>query len=321
MKKFQHTLSRYTYRICVWGVLGFVFLTALHKHNNFPKVSKENTIAVSIPPAQVISHSSAGTVRLNDSGTDGPIHILLIGQDRTDPEPRSRSDCMILCTFRRDKSTLTMTSFLRDLYVKIPGYAGNRLNAAYAFGGMPLIRQTFQENFDITIDGCMEVDFGQFSQLIDLLGGITIELRADEATCINSEMPGSILTSGVQHLNGPQALCYCRIRCLDEDGDFSRTQRQQKVLTALLKGCQSATVSDLIRLYREAAPMLSTDMGKGQLLSLIRTIAPMMSQMKVTGQRIPTEGTYSHRFIDGMAVLEADLNAARNVLQDTLKRN
>jgi LCP family protein required for cell wall assembly len=225
---------------------------------------------------------------------------------------------MILCSFHPENGTLTMTSFLRDLYVSIPGYSRNRLNAAYAFGGMDLICKTFQENFGVAIDGCVEVDFGQFSQLVDLLGGITIVLRQDEPAHINMEVPGSSLSQGRQHLNGAQALAYSRIRSLDHDGDFSRTTRQRNVLMALLSHCRSASVSQLLRLFREASPMIHTDMGKGQLLSLIRQLAPTLSSMEVRSQHIPAEGTYCHQIIDGMAVLVADMEAARKLLRDSI---
>ena len=302
MKNSKSTLSRYIFPVIAWFVLGFVFILCYHP-----------TPAA----AQELSSGAPSCLSNLAESTTKPIHILLIGQDRRENEPRSRSDCMILCSFQPDSRKLTMTSFLRDLYVSIPGYAKNRLNAAYAFGGMDLIRQTFQENFGIAIDGCVEVDFEQFSQLVDLVGGITIVLRQDEAALINSEVTGSTLTHGQQHLNGAQALAYSRIRSLDEDGDFSRTSRQRNVLTALLSRCKTASIPKLVRLFQEASPMVHTDMGKGKLLKLIRQLAPMLSTMEVSSQRIPADGTYCHKIIDAMAVLVADLESARRLLQDS----
>ena len=77
------------------------------------------------------------------------INILLIGQDRRPGEGTARSDSMILCTFNKSRKTLTMTSFLRDLYLQIPGYKDNRINAAYALGGMSLLNATLEQNFGI----------------------------------------------------------------------------------------------------------------------------------------------------------------------------
>ena len=108
-----------------------------------------------------------------DIGRDSDIiNILLIGQDRREDETRARSDSMILCTFRKSEKKLTMTSFLRDTYVKIPGYGQNRINVAYAAGGMPLLNKTLENNFGVHIDGNVEVDFYQFADIGYLLGGV-----------------------------------------------------------------------------------------------------------------------------------------------------
>ena len=93
---------------------------------------------------------------------DGLLNILLIGQDRRPDEGRQRSDCMILCSLNPETKELSMISFLRDLYVQIPGHSDNRLNAAYVYGGFDLIKETFEYNFGVTVDGCLEVDFDSF---------------------------------------------------------------------------------------------------------------------------------------------------------------
>ena len=243
------------------------------------------------------------------------VNILLIGQDRREGEEMARSDSMILCTLDRDADSLTMTSFLRDLYVPIPGHGSNRINAAYAYGGMNLLEQTIEENFGITVDGAIEVDFDQFSRIIDLLGGISLQLRQDEADTINRET-GSTLTEGLQHLTGHQALTYSRIRSLDPDGDFSRTGRQRKVMEAIVAKCRGAGPSTLIPLLDQMLPMITTDLRSGQLLLLALEIVPQLSDLQLTSHRIPADGTFSDDTIDGMRVLNADLDAARQLLQD-----
>lgn len=244
------------------------------------------------------------------------VNILLIGQDRREGESQARSDSMILCSLNRDAGTLTLTSFLRDLYLPIPGHGSNRINAAYSFGGMSLLEQTLEENFHIALDGAIEVDFQQFSQIIDLLGGVSIELRQDEANIINRET-GSDLREGTQLLTGQQALTYSRIRSLDRDGDFSRTGRQRKIMSALVDRFRSAGPSTLLPLIKQLLPMISTDLNSGQLLMLALEVAPQLSQLRISSQRIPADGTFTDKTIDGMQVLWADLDAARKLLQNT----
>lgn len=247
----------------------------------------------------------------------GIVNILLIGQDRREGEGRARSDSMILCTFNKKAKTLTMTSFLRDLYVQIPGYQDNRINAAYAAGGMSLLDKTLEENFGIQIDGNVEVDFSQFAYIINLLGGVEIELRQDEANFINVET-GSALSSGVQLLNGDQALAYSRIRKLDADGDFSRTSRQRKVLNALLDTYKNASLTTILSLLDDILPMITTDLSDIKIIAYATELFPMLADATLVSQRIPADGTYQNRMINGMAVLVADMDASRELLQQTL---
>lgn len=242
-----------------------------------------------------------------------PIHILLIGQDRREGEDCARADTILLCTFHPDEGKILLTSFLRDLYVPIPGHADNRLNAAYAHGGMALLRQTLEENFDIPIDGCVEVDFSQFAQILDILGGVTLELRQDEAEAINKSVEGD-LAEGTQLLTGEQALAYTRIRNLDQDGDFSRTLRQRKVISALMRSYQGASLFTVLSILPEILPMLSTDMEKKQVIATVLQLLPMLQDSAYTSQTVPSEGSYSNSTIRGMSVLTADLHTIRQEL-------
>lgn len=245
------------------------------------------------------------------------VNILLIGQDRREGEDRARSDSMILCTFNRKTGQITMTSFLRDLYVKIPGYYSNRINAAYTFGGMSLLNETLETNFGIHVDGNVEVDFSQFAQIIDLLGGVPMEIRQDEAENI-SLVTGIPISAGTHILNGEQALAYSRIRSLDADGDFSRTSRQRKVINALLSSYKNASVATLVGMLDDILPMVTTDMGPEKIISHAFSLFPMLAGADIVSQRIPADGTYSGQMIDGMAVLVADMDATRQYLQETL---
>lgn len=244
---------------------------------------------------------------------DTRVHILLIGQDRLPGEERARSDSMILCDFDPKTGTITMTSFLRDLYVPIPGHGSNRLNAAYALGGMSLLEQTLEENFGVTIDGCVEVDFQGFPQLVDLLGGVEIQLRADEAQAINGSL-GCALEEGRQVLTGQQALAYARLRKLDADGDFSRTQRQRTLLTNLLEGCREMDPVSALMLLEKALPLLTTDLTGPQLLKTGLALVPILKNAQVVTRHVPADGTYESRSIDGMSVLVPDLEANRELL-------
>lgn len=297
-------------RICIIGLSLITMLILTAALGGF--YSSENDAAALLPKA-----SAAATDSRKDSQV---LNILLIGQDSRSGET-ARSDSMILCSIRKDEKKLTLTSFLRDLYVKIPGHGSNRLNAAYAFGGAKLLKKTLEHNFGIQIDGCVEVDFSCFPEIIDVLGGVTIDLRPDEARLINRSVSGSSLTEGSQKLTGQQALVYARIRSLDADGDFSRTRRQRKVLIALMNAYKDAGLVKGVAMVKKLIPYVSTDMTKETILSHAKVLVPMMSGMKLASQIIPASGTYSCRRIQGMEVLVADMAAAGKQLAETIGGN
>lgn len=248
--------------------------------------------------------------------SDDIINILLIGQDRRPGEGRQRSDSMILCTINLEEKTLVMTSFLRDLYVEIPSwngknYSNNRLNVNYVFGGMDMLDACLEQNFGVTVDHNVEVDFSGFESIVDAMGGVDINLTSAEAKWI-----GGGLTAGVNHLDGAQALSYSRIRKLDSD--FGRTNRQRTVLNALLEKAKRMSLTEVNALINSFVPMITTDMDNNDITKYVAKIFPVLPQLQVSTQHIPADGTYRNAMIRGMAVLVPDMEANRVLLKETL---
>jgi len=252
------------------------------------------------------------------------VNILLIGQDRRWNETVGRSDAMVLLTFNKNTGSIYMTSFMRDLYVQIPGYKDNRINAAYPIGGMKLLKDTIYHNFGVPIDGCVCVDFFRFPEIVDMLGGLDLELTQAEADYLNENgnwglaAPGSdwTLTAGVNHMTGEQSLAYSRIRYIDSD--FQRTSRQHNVLMALVGKVKDLSVTDAMGLLDQFLPMVTTDMTNKDILTHVASLFPMLASSEFKTQRIPTWGTYEDVKINGMRVLLPDLAKIRQQLIDTL---
>lgn len=251
------------------------------------------------------------------SGKTDVMNLLLIGQDKREGEDGNRSDSVILCSFHPETKKLLMTSVLRDLYVPIPGYRKNRINAAYAFGGAPLLKKTVEQAFGIAIDGTVEVDFEGFPRILDLLGGVELELRQDEADLINRKT-GSDLQEGTVTLTGEQALVYSRIRSLDRDGDFSRTDRQRKILQAVWDSNKNSSLPTLLKVVGNLIPWIETDMRSGELLRAVVDVFPVLSEIDIVSHQIPQAGHCVDRMVDGMAVLVADLDAAGKDLRERI---
>ena len=217
------------------------------------------------------------------------INILLIGQDRRPGEGRQRSDAMILVTFHMDAKTVTLTSFMRDQYVQIPGYKPNKLNAAYQYGGMKLLNKTLKTNFGVRVDGDIEVDFGQFERIVDLLGGVEIKLTDSEAIVLNNRGHWGF-TAGKTVLNGEQALIYSRIRYIDSD--YRRAERQRKVMLSLIDRYKSQSITEMLGLLDDILPMVTTNMKKNEIVDLVWDIAPILATAKFNSMRIPVDGSF-----------------------------
>ncbi|MBQ6839459.1 MAG: LCP family protein [Oscillospiraceae bacterium] len=245
-------------------------------------------------------------------GDENLVHVLLVGQDTYSKTSRSRSDSMILCTLNRSAKTLTLTSFMRDLYVRIPGYYSHRMNTAYVLDGFDALYDTIEFNFGLVIEHGVAVNFGSFKEVIDAVGGVEVELTGSEARHLNNQDYSWGLIEGVNHLDGEQALAYSRIRKLDSD--FNRTSRQRTVIMALIESAKKQPLTDLYKLVDALIPMVVTDMSNGEIVSLAMEIAPVLSELTVVTQRIPADGEYRSVMIDGMAVLLPDLEGNRQVL-------
>ena len=250
--------------------------------------------------------------------SENVVNILLIGQDARPGEPRSRSDTMMMVTFNKEQKTITMTSFLRDLYVQIPGYADNKLNVPYLLGGMELLNDTLEQNFGVQVDGNVELSFDSFAEVIDLLGGLDMELREDEADYINMDLNRYELEGGMQHLDGEQALIYARIRKLDPDGDFSRTNRQRKVISTLIEKFRNTKLTTLMGLLDDVLPMITTDMSNSEILDLAKDLFPMLADCTIVSQRVPADGSYYLAMINQQSCIVADMDAARELLAQTM---
>lgn len=256
------------------------------------------------------------------------LNFLVVGQDAREGQGRQRSDAMILCTLNFEEKTLTMTSFLRDVWVKIPGYYNERLNVPYAVGGFPLLNETLEYNFGVSADHNIEVDFNGFAEVVDFMGGVEIELTDAEAKHLNKygNHWGRIdghhswnLEGGKRNLTGLQALAYSRIRALDND--FGRTNRQRTVMDALLKKVKTMSFYDVTVLAANVLPMISTDMTNQDITTCIARIMPIIRDLKVVSQRVPVDGSYSFASIGGRSVIlldDSDLEVNRKLLADAV---
>lgn len=291
-----------------------------------------------LPTSQTSSGGDSGGesgLEWNDANlvteVDGVANILLVGQDSRD-ESRQRSDSMILVSVNKNSNQLTMISFMRDLYVEIPGHGKQKLNAAYQLGGFELLNQTLTETFNIPIDYNVEVDFSGFKDIVDSLGGVEVELDEDEVEYMagrgGNYADGIVgrythgrtydLQVGWNTLDGKAALDFARARHVG-NFDYERTQRQRQVIKGIYKKLKKVSWLKLIDVYDSIAKNVTTNMSNNQILSLAFSAYMMDIDVdELNAYRIPANGMCTESSMAGSVLLIDDLEETRQLVHDYL---
>lgn len=242
------------------------------------------------------------------------INILLIGQDARPGETRARSDSMILVSLNTKTNDIKMMSFMRDLYVQIPGYLDNRINASYAFGGPALLDETLKANFGVQVDGNVEINFEAFEDVIDILGGVDVELNSEEAGYMNRN--GYSASSGMNHFEGEAALVFARMRYVS-DGDYGRTDRQRRVITSVINSLKGVGITEIMDLINQILPYVTTDLSNAEIIDYAtKGLTALANGGEISSSRIPQDDAHYNASIRGMAVLVPDLKMCQEDLKD-----
>ena len=243
------------------------------------------------------------------------INIALFGVDRRDVNEPSRSDSIIILSIDEVHKKIKMSSIMRDTYVQIKGNGKTKVNHAYAYGGPQLAIRTLNENFNLNIRNYVTVDFFKLEKIVDTIGGVTIDVKEDELTLVNSHMIdvaaiekksiSQITKAGPQTLNGLQAVAYSRIRH-DAGGDFGRTERQRTVLSALITKIQSLGMRKFPSLVSKLLPYAETSMNSMDTMKLGTKV--FTQNIKILDkERFPVDGYCRGEMIGGVWYLVADM--------------
>lgn len=241
-------------------------------------------------------------------------NILLLGVDGEKGQS-SRSDSMILVSIDFVHRKIKLTSFLRDCWVEIPSKEKKaKLNASYAYGGPQLVKDTIEYNYGVGIDHYIKVDFNMFKMIIDKLGGVEVEVTKKESDFINKTTRQHIESGESVHLNGVEALVYCRIRKLDTD--YMRTFRQRKVISALLSKAKKASITDLIAMAKDVFPLIETDLSPSEISVLAYKGMAALLGFELVQTRVPTDEQMRTETVGGQWVEIADMDEVREYLHD-----
>lgn len=260
------------------------------------------------------------------------LNVMLFGEDNHAKGKTGRSDSMILASIDNREKKIKLTSFQRDTYVYVPGYGYTKLTHAYSYGGASLTIKTIETNFGIKVDRYAVVDFNSFKKIVDVMGGITMNLTAEEAgyinwqLYINNQAPDRNTlkeVDGKVKLNGQQALWYARNRGFYEQGydvtyagdDWDRTERQRKLLKTVFKSLKSANLAQIVTLVSEVGPLVTTNLKKDEITGLVSHALTYITY-DVKMYSVPQDGTWSYaRDPNNLSIIKInDMNLCRKKL-------
>lgn len=232
------------------------------------------------------------------------INILLVGTDARNTDEASRSDTMMLVTLDNKNKQIKLTSFLRDSYVSVAGRKHKeKLNASYFRGGIQGLTDTLELNFKVDINYYVLVDFEIFTTLVDELGGVEINITERESAYskkTDTDHGYIPLEAGDNVLvNGQEALWYSRMRYLDSD--FMRTQRQRKVISAIVGKARQQKLPQLISLAEKVIPLVKTNLSSDELMDFgIDALLNKAYEYEIVQHQVPADKTWSSKRISGV---------------------
>ncbi len=290
-------------------------------------VSKPDTISKEDQEKKLKEMLSKRSEPITD---DKVMNILVIGEDLRDTatEERGNTDVQMLISINKESKKIVLASFLRDQYVNINGYGMNRLNSAYWHEGIKLLQDTISSYYNVHIDRYIKVNFYSFMEVVDAIGGVDIDVNADEFAAINEAIREHnkylnnpperdyLKQQGYQHLNGNQALAYARIRegCGD---DYGRTERQREMITTIIGKMKKLSIVELDSLINKVAPQITTDISNGEIASLILNASDIMGY-KVCQVQMPHFPYFKEEVINQMAVLVPDYDKCCTILLEMI---
>lgn len=255
------------------------------------------------------------------------VNVLVIGQDARPGEDSKIADTMILLTVNKETKVLTMTSFLRDTKVSVPDYyydingnyhfGATKMNLwfalGYSWGGdlsaMHVLDHVIEWNFGPVVDHNIEIDFDAFDLIINAVGGVTVDLDADELAYMEQEFkdyPKYVFHEGPCKLDGWSAEVYARMRhATYGDNDFNRTDRQREVIASLVDKCRNMSLLEANQIIDEVLPMVVTDMDVGDITTYVTELLPLLPELTIESMQCPSKemdrgGALEDLFGDGI---------------------
>lgn len=248
-------------------------------------------------------HESMSSISSVETVKDADVYnLLLVGVDRRDKTWNGNSDSMMLVSINFAKKRVSVVSLMRDTCVDIPGHGYEKMNAAYAYGGGPLLTQVISDTYKVDLARYAAVDFEDMIDIVDILGGVDLEMTDAEVNVANGYMMDMCDTlglngydyvlpgGGVYHCNGVQAVAYARNRFVG-NSDYARTERQRYVISQIIAEVKRMDAFQLAQFVTNVLPLVTHNVEESEIWDLV-TKAPEILQYTFVQDRIPYDNMY-----------------------------
>ena len=252
-------------------------------------------------------------------------HYLMLGEDGYAEEitEDARTDTIVLVSLDEKYNRVIMTSVLRDSRINNPNGNPTKANLLYKYFGLQGVEQCLERELGIEIEGSVLVNFANVKPVIDALGGVDIEIDVNEYLAIRSILLGKDPNMpdgpGMTHMTGRIALAYMRARATGQGGDFSRTERQRKVVSQLMDKCRDLSLPELIGIYNQVSEGMKMSLSAMDILAAFtRGYKLIAGGADFVEFSIPQKGTYAYGTVGGSSALEVRWQTNRERFHDLL---
>jgi LCP family protein required for cell wall assembly len=299
--------KRSWFKRIILALIAFILIAGVYSAVMFNKGKKAAENDTSLPKEEIEAFQGV-------TSQNGANNILILGSD-TRGEDAGRSDTIMVLQLDGPSKQPKLVSFMRDTFVTIPGVGDNKINAAYAYGGADLVRQTLSDNFGIDCKYYAKVDFQSFEKIADSLFPNGVKIDAEKSL----NLDGVDIAKGEQKMDGHVLLQYARFR-MDEEGDFGRVRRQQQVMSAVMSQLKSPMT--LLRAPESLGKMIgymSTDVPTSFMVSNGASL--LKGKKGVATLTVPVADSWSFADSDyAGSVLEIDFEQNRTAIQNFLNQ-
>lgn len=239
--------------------------------------------------------------------------VVFFGTDSRDPDNfySGRSDTIMVASLNTKNKSIKLISIPRDTYVNIAGHGMDKINHAYAFGKEELSINTINSNFGLAIEEYITIDFAGLTNIIDEVGGVTLEIDEDEKEFINARCKNKISEAGEVTLNGEQALRHSRNRYVGND--FYRAERQRNVLIALMNKLSTMDTTKVLALTNDFLKQVKTNIDISEYISIGTKIISDKDKYlnNIVSEQVPSTEYSEGKYINGIYYFTTDLERAK----------